>query len=57
LKNIPAVDANSLSLQTWRRIGPLSIDDFINNSQIQINFDEKIYEFGQRKINGGVCIG
>lgn len=46
LKSPPEIDPNSVRALIWKKIGPLSVLDFVENTPYPIDFDENLYEFG-----------
>lgn len=61
LKSTPRVDElkaqGSLSLQTWKSIKPLSIEDIIQNSKIEVEFNPNEMEFGECSLKDRVETG
>ena len=46
LKSPPEIDPNCVRALIWKKIGPLSVLDFVENTLYPIDFDENFYEFG-----------
>ncbi len=44
-------------MRTWRRLGPIKIEEFVENTNIPIDFDDKVYQFGDRKKSNYVEYG
>ncbi len=36
-------------MKTWKRLGPIKIEDFVENSNIPIDLDDKLLWFGDLK--------
>lgn len=36
-------------MKTWRRLGPLKVEDFVENTNIPMDFDDKLYMVGEIK--------
>ena len=50
-------DAPKEVLETWRNLGPLSIVDVIQNSQLFLNFDADQIEFKREEFDTAYIIG
>jgi hypothetical protein len=46
LRTPPEIDPNSVRALIWKKVGPLSVQDFVENTPYPIDFDENLFEFG-----------
>jgi hypothetical protein len=58
LKEVPKLDAKKQMkcMEMWKRLGPLSLDDICQHSELKLDFNPEEFEFREMVLNNGQLI-
>lgn len=57
LNSEPQVNPNKIQLKIWKMLGPLQVDDFVNNCSTNIDFDDEKQEINKLASNKSLIHG
>lgn len=55
LKQVPKLDSKKQMkcLEMWKRLGPLSLDEICQHSELKLDFDPDLIEYKELTVNNG----